>query len=215
MTPLPRALLPLAPGQPIPADRRGVLIPAGRIGDSAVGGAIVLVGAWPDLAILGRALAAGATRIALGDCRTGDALQRLATLLSVAEAGEGRAEGSTAILAMTDGILPAPAARESLAGKSRRLTGLVWDGRGLAEKLGVTRPLTQTGEWTAAFAAARAAVLLTAAAAGVKAYDAAMDLEGDAFALSCERSRDEGFHGRLATNATQAPVIEAIYAVRP
>lgn len=40
---LPRALLALASGQPIPANRRGVLIPVERIGETDIQGAIVMV----------------------------------------------------------------------------------------------------------------------------------------------------------------------------
>lgn len=209
MTPLPRALLALAPDQPVPADRRGVLIPIEGIEETDINGAIVVVKSDSDIATLQKALSAGAALIAITGCRTGAALQRLATLLSVAEAEVGRPESSTPILAFTDGILPAPAARESLAGKSQRLAGLVWDQRALAATLGATRARSDAGDWTPAFAAARAATLLTAAAAGVSAYDSAIDLEENALDRTLKRSLAEGFFGHVAVARPQTETIEA------
>lgn len=206
---LPRALLALASDQPIPADRRGVLVPVERIGETDIDGAIVVIETDSDIAVLQKALTAGATTIAFNGCRTGADLQRLATLLSVAEAEIGRPEDSTQILAFTDGILPAPAAPESLAGKSVRLAGLVWDQRALAATLGATRARTGAGDWTPAFAAARAATLLTAAAAGVSAYDSAIDLEENALDRALKRSRAEGFFGHVAVARPQTEAIEA------
>lgn len=209
MTPLPRALLALAPDQPIPADRRGVLIPIERIEETDIDGAIVVVEIHSDIATLQKALVAGAATIALNSCRTGADLQRFATLLSVAEAQADRPEGSTPILAFTDGILPAPAARESLAGKSQRLAGLVWDQRALAAALGATRTRTDFDDWAPPFAAARAATLLTAAAAGVPAYDSAIELEEGALERALKRSRTEGFFGHVAIARPRAAAIEA------
>jgi len=212
MTPLPCALHALAANQPIPADRRGVLIPAARIGETDIHGAIVIVETAPDIATLQKTLTAGAALIALKGCRTGADLQRLATLLSVAEAEAGLSEGSICILALTDGILPAPAARESLAGKSRRLAGLVWDHRGLSATLSATRTRTEAGEWITPFANARAATLLTAATARVPAYDSLPDIDDDVLARTCRQSRAEGFFGSLTTGATQMEAIETLYA---
>ncbi|MCJ8051746.1 hypothetical protein GB928_003830 [Shinella curvata] len=209
MTPLPRALLALAPDQPIPADRRGVLIPIERIAETNIDGAIVVVEIHSDIATLQKALVAGAATIALDGCRIGADLQRFATLLSVAEAQADRPEGSTPILAFTDGILPAPAARESLAGKSQRLAGLVWDQRALAAALGATRTSTDFDDCAPPFAAARAATLLTAAAAGVPAFDSAIELEEEALERALKRSRTEGFFGHVAIPRPQTEATEA------
>lgn len=211
MISLPRALLALASGQPIPAERRGVLVPVERVGETDIHGAIVVIETESDIAALQKALTAGAAMIALNGCRTGADLQRLAALLSVAEAQAGRIEGSTSILALTDGILPAPAARESLAGKSRRLAGLIWDQRALALSVGATHAGAEAGEWITPFANARAAALLTAAAAGVPAYDSLPDLEDAAVVRACKRSRAEGFFGSLATEVAQTDAIETLY----
>ena len=214
MKTLPHALLHIPVGLSLPGDGLGSFLPYEEASDSAVSHAYAAVDSSVRVETLRRALAGGAMRIALKGCRMGADLQHLATLLSVAEAEEGLTEGGIPILAMTDGILPAPASPQSFAGKSGRLIALVWDQRGLAHKLGSNHALTESGEWTAAFAAARAAVLLTAAAAGVQAYDSASDLAGDAFTTDCERSRNEGFFGRLATDRAQASVIETTYERR-
>jgi len=156
-------------------------------------------------------LAAGTPVIGLAGCRNGADIQRVATLLSVAEAQVERADGTTLILALTNGILPAPIAPDSLSGKSARLAALVWDRFALENALPTATPHTENGEWTVAFAAARGAVLLAAAAAGVPAYDCAIDLEGGALQRNCEISQDDGFYGRVSRNAAQAAIIEATY----
>ena len=208
MKPLPHALISLPVDRLLPADQRPT--PAKGISASERTGACIIVESGADIARLRHILASGATNLILAKCSTGAEHQHLATLLSVAEAEEGHPEGSTSILALTDGILPAPLSPQRLAGKSGRLAGLVWDQRVLEETLNA-HPHTQTGEWTAAFATARAAALLTAAAAGVPAYDSVLELSGDAFKASCQQSRDDGFHGRLTESEAQAAIIETIY----
>lgn len=163
----------------------------------------VVTGGKEEVERLRRALSDGAAGIALTGCRSAAEVQRLAVLLSVVEAGTDRPDGVTPILAVTDGILASPLV---LAGASARLVGLVWDDRLLAETLNVSG-----GEWTGAFAAARAAVLLAAAAAGLPAYDSACPLMGEAFAADCRRSRDDGFSGRLADEPAQVEAIESLY----
>lgn len=173
-------------------------------------GAFVIVETQVAVETLRGAIARGAVGIALSGCRTGADIQRLAVLLSVAEALEDRAEGGTSILALTDGILPAPLSAESVANKTPRLAALVWDKKVLAKNLGVADD--HNGDWTGALAAASAAVLLTAAAAGVPAYDAASERDADSFAADCQRSRGAGFFGRVALNEPQVSVIETVYA---
>jgi len=166
-----------------------------------------------DLSALRRAVAAGIAGVALTGCRSGADVQRLAVLLSVAEAEEDQPEGASRVLAVTDGILPAPVAADGFSGKSARLTGLIWDHAALARTLGVESGRTADGAWSAPFAAARTAVLLSAKAAGLRAYDSAGPLAAEAFAEDCRRSRDDGFSGRLAQAPEQVPVIESIYAL--
>jgi citrate lyase beta subunit len=211
MKTLPHALLHVPAGLSLPGHGHGSLGPYEEASDSAASYTYAVVDSSVRVETLRRALAGGATGVALKGCRTGADLQHLATLLSVAEAEEGLPEGAISILAMTDGILPAPLSPESLAGKSGRLAAVVWDHKALAQTLVTNRPFTERGEWTIAFAAARAAALLTAAAAGVPAYDSISNLAETAFTIDCERSRNEGFFGRLATDRAQASVIDTIY----
>ncbi|MCQ4629656.1 hypothetical protein GB927_006375 [Shinella sp. CPCC 100929] len=192
-----------------PPAGRGALVYAG---DSGIKGRFVVVNPDASLEMLRQAFAGGATGIALTGCRTGADIQRLAVLLSVAEAEENLAEGSTPILAITDGILPAPVSPQGFSGKTTRLAGLVWDQRGLVKTLGVEPTRTESGECPPTFAAARAAVLLTAAAACIPAYDSASDLAGELFLADCDRSRDDGFFGRLASDPAQMAIIQTVYA---
>ncbi len=205
MVPLPYALLETRDDPATAA----VLVCAD---DSRVKSRFVVVDTEVDAKTLRQALASGARGIALADCRTGADTQRLAVMLSVAEAEEGFAEGSTPIFAITDGILPAPVSPQAFSGKSNRLAALIWDQQALSKSLGTNRARTENGEWRHAFAAARAAVLLAAAAAGIPAYDSASDLAGEAFTADCEGSLADGFFGRLAVDPVQTPVIEAVYA---
>lgn len=186
--------------EPLP---RALVRTAGNI-VTAAGDIFVVTAGKEEVPALRQALDDGFGTIALSGCRTAADLQRLAVLLSVAEAESDRPDGSTPILAVTDGILSPPLS-------SPRLVGLVWDADLLAATLGATPRRTAEGEWTGAFAAARAAVLLSAAAVGLPACDTASPLEGEAFAADCRRSRDDGFCGRLADDPRQAETIESIY----
>jgi citrate lyase beta subunit len=172
---------------------------------------VVTCSADADLLALEAAIAAGAAGILVTGCRSGAQLERLSVLLSVAEAEADRPDGSTAIIAATDGILPSFATRPRLTDGIGRLAALVWDQAALAEALGATRTHSDDGEWTGAFAAARAAVLLAAHGAGVPAYDAATELVGEDFVRDCRRSRADGFFGRLARDEAQVAIIEQIY----
>ncbi|WP_439631029.1 hypothetical protein [Shinella sp.] len=205
MEKLPHALLETIP----PQAERGALVYAG---DSGIESRFVVVNPDASLETLRQAFAGGATGIALTGCRAGADIQRLSALLSVAEAEENLAEGSTPIIAITDGILPAPVSPQGFSGKTTRLAGLVWDQRGLVKTLGVEPTRTESGEWPPTFAAARAAALLTAAAAGIPAYDSASHLAGELFATDCKRSRHDGFFGRLASDPAQISIIQTVYA---
>lgn len=211
MNPLPRALFEATDTPPALPEGCGVLVRARTAGDSRMKGSVVIVDGTVEAETLRRAIAGGAAGIALSGWRTGADLQRLAALLSVAEAEEGGEDNRTGILAITDGILPAPVSPQGLAEKSRRLAALIWDQGLLKRTLGASRALTETGEWTAAFAAARSATLLAAAAAGIPAYDSLPDLAGGALVTACERSRGDGFFGGLAADAAQVATIRTVW----
>lgn len=212
MTALPRALIHHATRQTV---RPGALLAADTMEDVCAGAFLVQESGHERLSDLRRAVAAGFAGVALSGCRQGEALQRLAVLMDVAEAEEGMADGALRILWLTDGILPAPAdLAAALAITARRLAGLVWDHGALVRTLGARRCETEAGNWTAPFAAARAAALLAGRAAGLPVYDSAEPHEPAIFAGICERSRDDGFYGCLAATTEQIAVIERLYAVR-
>ena len=214
MKSLPHALLYATQDGPAPPADCGVLVREGATCDSLPNARFLVVEPNIRVETLRSALANGMTGIALSGWRTGSDLQRLAALLYVAEAEEGHPDGTTPILAISDGILPAPISREGLTGKSTRLAALIWDHRLLRQTLGATRAHTESGAWTAPFATARAATLLTAAAAGLPAYDSFADGTAAAFATACHRSRDDGFFGGLAEDAAQVATIGALYGPR-
>ncbi|SOC38868.1 citrate lyase subunit beta/citryl-CoA lyase [Rhizobium subbaraonis] len=149
--------------------------------------------------------------VTLEHWRTGAELQRFDVLLSVAEAEEGIPLGNTRILAWTDGMLPPPFAETGSAGKSRRLAGIIWDWRALAAALDATRAFNRAGEWTPAFAHARATTLLAARTADVAAYDVAPPGDGATFAENCRDARADGFSGRLALEPAQLAAINAAF----
>ena len=186
---------------------RALLRALGKI-VTAKGDLFVLQCGAEDVRALRQALSDGFAGVALAGCRDAADVQRLAVLLSVAEAEEGRPDGATPILAVTDGILSAPTAFRDA---SSRLMGLAWDAGFLAQALGAPGRRTADGDWAGAFAAARAGVLLAAAVAGVPAYDSPSPLTGEAFLTECRRSRDDGFSGRLADDAGQVEAIESLY----
>jgi citrate lyase beta subunit len=211
MKTLPHALLHASDGFTPSKERLGLLVSIEAASESGAAGIFVIVDNKIETAMLRKAIASRPAGLALTGCSTGADLQRLATLLSVAEAEENQAEGSTAILAFTHGILPAPVSAEGFCGKSSRLAALVWDQTALRESLGV-RTRTDDGEWAGGFAAARNAVLLTAAAAGVPAYDTAADFSEKAFTVDCRKSAGDGFFGRVAKDASQVSAIDAAYS---
>lgn len=214
MKALPHALLYATQDSASPPVDCGLLVRDGATCDSLPNTRFLLVDPHARVETLRSALAKGMTGFGLTGWRTGADLQRLAALLSVAEAEEGRPDGTTPILAITDGILPSPIAREGLASKTPRFAALVWDHQLLKQTLCATRALTESGAWTAPFATARAATLLTAALAGVPAYDSFADGTGAAFTRACERSRDDGFFGSLAEDAAQIATIGVMYRPR-
>lgn len=174
---------------------------------------IVLVPADESEGTLRAAVRLRPFALALMDCRSGADVQRLDVLLSVAEAVEGVASGTTRILAWTDGLLPAPFDGAGFRGKSARLSGLVWDWRALARLLGASRCRNDNGAWAHAFASARTATLMSAKVAGVPAYEVAEG--GSDFAADCRRARADGFDGRVAVAAGQLAIINQAFASPP
>lgn len=153
----------------------------------------------------------GPTGVVLTNCHAGADVQRLDVLLCVAEAEEGVTQGTTRILAFTDGLLPPPLSEAGFSRKSPRLHGLVWDWRALAQTLGAARHQQADGRWTDAFARARAATLIAAKAAGVCAYDVTPNPVGWDFLSQCQAARADGFDGRATVEHGQIAAINAAF----
>ncbi|QRM55421.1 hypothetical protein [Sinorhizobium sp. BG8] len=164
-----------------------------------------------DEAALRKIVAQSIEGVVLPSCRHGSDVQHLDVLLSVAEAEEGREDGTTRILGLTHGVLPPPMSSDGFIGKSRRLIGLTFDPDALQSFIGASRQRDEAGQWTPAFVNARLAVLLAAKAAGIPAYDAPATLSGEPLRIDCRLSRADGFEGRLTNDPDQIDTINAAY----
>ncbi len=126
-------------------------------------------------------------------------VQHLGAKLAVREAENGLEDGSTRILASAADLPEAIFALGSLAGATRRLLGLLWDGAALAGALGV-------GEDAEVLAVARAQLVFAAAAAGAPAL-------ADASAVrDFSKARRDGFGGALVTSRAAAEACERIFS---
>ncbi|MCW2284999.1 citrate lyase subunit beta/citryl-CoA lyase [Rhodoblastus acidophilus] len=126
-------------------------------------------------------------------------VQHLGAKLAVREAENGLEDGSTRILAAAADLPEAIFALGSLAGATRRLLGLLWDGAALAGALGV-------GEDADILAVARAQLVFAAAAAGAPA------LVDAAASPDFSRARRDGFGGAVVANRAAAEACERIFA---
>ncbi len=128
-------------------------------------------------------------------------IQHLAAKLAVHEALCGLMDGATRIIALGADTARGVLALGTIAGASRRLSGLGW------------RAVTACGEaaWlNAPDRLARALTLVAASAAEVDAIDAALsgpDL--DALARDCETARRDGFVAKLAIDVSHVSIINA------
>ncbi len=130
-------------------------------------------------------------------------VQQLGSRLAVFEAEADVADGSTRIVAE----LSTPAgflSSATLARASRRLEALLFGRAALALALG-------TDEGSAPVESARALLVLSAAAAGVKAFDAPCGDPGKLEA-ECLAARRDGFFGKCAANEVDVGVIERVFA---
>ncbi len=144
--------------------------------------------------------------IVLAATQGGADVTRLSALLRPREAMAGIADGATRIVACVTDTPAALFAFGSYAGASRRLVGLAWDTRHLAdalaaEDLSEVEPIARTG------------TLIAAATAGVVAVDRPFR-GADLGALEQEAvaARRRGFRAKLAVDAAQIPVINAVFS---
>ncbi|WP_197032569.1 aldolase/citrate lyase family protein [Rhizobium sp. CF080] len=143
------------------------------------------------------AVRCAAASVILPGARSGADVQRLDTMLRVAEIRAGLIPGHTAIAALADaaGILAAP----SFERCSTRLKFIGWESG--------HDPLSDTARFAAA------AIVLAASAAGVAAIDAVSPTSDAAtFPSECETARMNGFSGKLCRSLDQIPIINRIFS---
>lgn len=151
--------------------------------------------------------------IVLSGCRDSAAVQRLGVKIAVREAEAGIADGMTAIIADAGSSASGVLALRGFRGASPRLTALTWDAAQLAAECGAEPGAFAEDE--GASMTVRTLLTLAAAAAGLAALDTASRARGDAFARECAMAKRLGFAGKVARDAGQVAVINAVFGGLP
>lgn len=137
----------------------------------------------------------------------------LGAKLAVREAEFGFADGATGIIALATETAQGVFALGTLAGASRRLSGVTWGGEDLSAVVGAEANRGTDGLYTDPYRIVRALALLAAAAAEVDPIDSVYtnfrDLEG--LAAECREARRDGFVAKMAIHPAQVPVINEAF----
>ena len=137
----------------------------------------------------------------------------LGAKLAVREAEFGFADGATRIIALATETAQGVFALGTLAGASRRLSGVTWGGEDLSAVVGAEANRGTDGLYTDPYRIVRALALLAAAAAEVDAIDSVYvnfrNLEG--LAAECREARSDGFVAKMAIHPAQVPVINEAF----
>jgi citrate lyase subunit beta/citryl-CoA lyase len=137
----------------------------------------------------------------------------LGAKLAVREAEYGLADGATGIIALATETAQGVFALGTLAGASRRLSGVTWGGEDLSAVVGAEANRGTDGLYTDPYRIVRALALLAAAAAEVDPIDSVYtnfrDLEG--LAAECREARRDGFLAKMAIHPAQVPVINEAF----
>jgi citrate lyase subunit beta / citryl-CoA lyase len=139
-------------------------------------------------------------------------VQQLSAKLAVREAHLGLADGATRIIAVADRA-QSLFNMGSYRGSSARLWAIAWSAESLRAEIGAETDRDRLGDHLAPYRLARELTLFAATSARVAAIDGVFpnirDLEGlRAEALA---ARHDGFVGKLAVDAAQAAVINAVF----
>jgi citrate lyase subunit beta/citryl-CoA lyase len=141
----------------------------------------------------------------------------LGAKLAVREAEHGLADGGTGIIALATETAAGVFALGSLAGSSRRLSGVTWGGEDLSAVVGAEANRGADGLYTDPYRIARALALFAAAAAEVDAIDSVYtnfrDLDG--LAAECREARRDGFVAKMAIHPAQVAVINEAFTPSP
>ena len=137
----------------------------------------------------------------------------LGAKLAVREAEFGSADGATGIIALATETAQGVFSLGTLAGASRRLSGVTWGGEDLSAVVGAEANRGTDGLYTDPYRIVRALALLAAAAAEVDPIDSVYtnfrDLEG--LAAECREARRDGFVAKMAIHPAQVPVINEAF----
>lgn len=158
---------------------------------------------------LAAVVAAGADGVFLPRACGGASLQHISAKLATQEAECGRKDGAVRVIAAATETPAAVFALSSYAGASSRLEALAFDVEQLRRALGAEPESLASHGLASPFAAARALLLLGAAAAGVAAIDRPFADPADAAGLAaeCRAGRRDGFAAKLALDPAQVPTI--------
>lgn len=162
--------------------------------------------AFPALSALVRTECDG---IVLGRSRGGQDVQQLGVRLAVIEAELDWPEGQVPIIAEAGSTGSSIFSLGSFQTAGPRLMGLLWDANALASDLDILPPAD--GSPPAPLATARSLVLLAARASDVSAIEGPSDVAGDALFSACEQARRDGFNAKIARNADEVAVINAVF----
>jgi citrate lyase subunit beta/citryl-CoA lyase len=137
----------------------------------------------------------------------------LGAKLAVREAEFGLPDGATRIIALATETAQGVFALGTLAGASRRLSGVTWGGEDLSAVVGAEANRGLDGLYTDPYRIVRALALFAAAAAEVDAIDSVYtsfrDLDG--LAAECRDARRDGFIAKMAIHPAQIPVINEAF----
>ncbi|MCV9965389.1 aldolase [Pararhizobium sp. BT-229] len=154
---------------------------------------------------LGRLIAFRPDGFVLSGCRGTADIQKLDVMLGVAEAENGLAARSTAILAEAGESPAFFLSPHSLQSISARLAGLIFDGAALANETASQAVNVSAGRPGAPMLFARAAIILKGRQASLPCHELIADdtLSGEALWAARETSLADGFSGVIARSAVQ------------
>lgn len=152
--------------------------------------------------------------IMLPKCQSATDLHRLDDMLTVLEAREGLALGSTLVLPIVTETAAAMLGFPTYVGAELpRLFGMTWGGEDLAADLGARSNRDETGGYALPYQLARSFCLYAASAAGSAPIDAVFTDVKDLEALEREAvaASRAGFVGKMAIHPAQAEVINRAF----
>ncbi|MCH9693136.1 MAG: CoA ester lyase [Gammaproteobacteria bacterium] len=158
-------------------------------------------------------MAASPNGIILPKPQTAAAVSELAARLDVLEAQHGIEPGQTQIIALCTEHPQALLTLNGYVGVSDRLAGLSWGAEDLSAAVGASANRDTHGNWLPTYEFARSLCLVTAAAAGVPAWDTVFtDFRNvDGLRHYADNARRDGFTGMLAIHPAQVEVINSAF----